>query len=309
MEFQLKTSAPPVEEVDELFENQRCRPFEGWSSKFLLKSDPSRFSDHSGGRRRSRNDPPPSGWDWVPGEKWTLDTTYIPCDTKGWTYAKSFRDFTSTNLGLPASKDSGTRVRRRRFIRRRRPVASSGRVRMSIAGQALPEEGEEGEADTPFGGPTLVGRHSEQRDGQMNIEVVIHGEAHLIHANSNDTVTWLHSMAAAEFCKEHNFDTHTVEILELYTQDIFAEKPGSDRISSCGSLSPLDRGATIREGLTAAGWAPLPPRPAPAPAEAAGKAIKKAAAAVKVAVQGAVNAGRDGLFPLEASPGAAWGAE
>ncbi|CAM9813587.1 unnamed protein product, partial [Choristocarpus tenellus] len=213
MATHLQTTALPGEEVDEVFENQRIRPFEGWSGRFLLKSDPGRYSDHDGGGGRDvPNDPPPPGWEWVDREGWALDTLYTPCDPEGWTYATSFRDFTSANLGLPAPVDNGTRVRRRRYTRRRRPFTAktneTSRKAWELNMSIIEEEGEEEEV---LGDVTRYPRESE-RDSHINIEVVIHDEGYMIHANPNDTVTWLHSMAAAEYRKEHNFVTHTVEV-------------------------------------------------------------------------------------------------
>ncbi|CAM9629468.1 unnamed protein product, partial [Sphacelaria rigidula] len=90
-----------------------------WSSRYLLKSDPGRYSDHAGGGEREKLDSrPPSGWAWADDDTgWEVDKTYTQCDEEGWTYATSFRDFTSTNPGLPAPAEHGTRVRRRRFTR------------------------------------------------------------------------------------------------------------------------------------------------------------------------------------------------
>ncbi|CAN0532367.1 unnamed protein product, partial [Ectocarpus sp. 12 AP-2014] len=90
-----------------------------WSSRYLLNSDPGRYSDHTGGGWRERLDSrPPAGCVWAEGDTgWELDKSYTRCDDEGWTYASSFRDFTSSNPGLPAAAEHGTRVRRRRYIR------------------------------------------------------------------------------------------------------------------------------------------------------------------------------------------------
>jgi len=58
----------------------------GWSSRYLLNSDPGRYSDHTGGGERDRLDSrPPAGCVWADGDTgWELDTTYTRCDAEGW---------------------------------------------------------------------------------------------------------------------------------------------------------------------------------------------------------------------------------
>ncbi|CAN0452166.1 unnamed protein product, partial [Ectocarpus sp. 12 AP-2014] len=61
--------AQRLEQVVELFQNQRYRKFKGWSSRYLLNSDPGRYSDHTGGGWRERLDSrPPAGCVWGEGD-------------------------------------------------------------------------------------------------------------------------------------------------------------------------------------------------------------------------------------------------
>ena len=59
---------------------------QGWSSRYLLRSDPGRYSDHSGAVERDKLDAfPPGGWEWADGDVgWEVDKTYTKCDEEGW---------------------------------------------------------------------------------------------------------------------------------------------------------------------------------------------------------------------------------
>ncbi|CAB1113153.1 unnamed protein product [Ectocarpus sp. CCAP 1310/34] len=59
---------------------------QGWSSRYLLNSDPGRYSDHTGGGWRERLDSrPPAGCVWAEGDTgWELDKSYTRCDDEGW---------------------------------------------------------------------------------------------------------------------------------------------------------------------------------------------------------------------------------
>jgi len=119
--------------VAEVYENQRCYPMIGWSSKLM---DRPPFSNEDGSESWSMQDfKVPPGWSWQ-GE-WQVEVLDDPAQLKpgqcltdkdGWVYATDF------SRHFRGSADSTLKaVRRRRHFRRRVPPAKSVKAALGLA--------------------------------------------------------------------------------------------------------------------------------------------------------------------------------
>ncbi|KAA0171879.1 hypothetical protein FNF28_00514 [Cafeteria roenbergensis] len=99
-------------------ENERYMPLRGWSSNNLLPTDPSRYTDPSGGKPVSRAvlDKLPSGSRWV--SDWATDQE-VPVAKDGWDYEMNFPHFTNPLRRFKPNAETMDYARRRRFVRLR----------------------------------------------------------------------------------------------------------------------------------------------------------------------------------------------
>ena len=102
------------------FENQRWIPVEGFGSS-LLPTDRAEWSDITGTRERRREGVELPSLAWVWDDDWHIDTTFngLQLEMGGWTYAVDFP------AEYHAKKGFTSCVRRRKWIRHRRYVATS----------------------------------------------------------------------------------------------------------------------------------------------------------------------------------------
>ena len=152
----------PIRVKEVCYENERWNPLSGFGDK-LLPTDRPHFSDITGRLERERDRVEVPGLAWVWDDDWHIDTLLngTKLQMGGWTYAVDFP------AEYQPEKSFTSCVRRRRWIRHRRYVATNSWS--SLPGSTRAKEGEE-EEEEPFidlsvGGQELPG----VREGELQV--------------------------------------------------------------------------------------------------------------------------------------------
>ncbi|KAK9819963.1 hypothetical protein WJX72_004515 [[Myrmecia] bisecta] len=122
------TSTPRSEVVEEeAFENERYIPLRGWdaySGPMLLPTDRRRFTKREGSQSSSQFPEVnlPEGWEWE--GPWEVEKSGH-VDSEGWSYAADFGSLKYPPKPGSEKKSTFDFCRRRRWVRRRRQIASS----------------------------------------------------------------------------------------------------------------------------------------------------------------------------------------
>ena len=152
----------PIRVKEVSYENERWNPLSGFGDK-LLPTDRAHFSDITGTQEREKDQVSLPGLAWAWDDDWHIETLLNgrQLEMGGWTYAVDFP------AEYQPKKSFTSCVRRRKWIRHRRYLATNSWSSVPGCG---PGEGEEGEPflDLSVGGQDLVGG----REGELQVWAV-----------------------------------------------------------------------------------------------------------------------------------------